>query len=38
MEFAGTSNSTTITIPIDDPNDEIWYAVSAKKYYRRMGK
>ncbi len=30
MEVAGTSNNTIITIPIDDPNAVIWYAVSAK--------
>lgn len=29
MEVAATSTTTSVTIPIDDPNDEIWYALSA---------
>jgi hypothetical protein len=30
MEVVGTSNTNSITIPITDPNDEMWFAVSAK--------
>lgn len=30
MEVIATSNTNSITIPIADPNDEMWYAVSAK--------
>jgi hypothetical protein len=30
MEVAGTSTTNSITIPIDNPNNQIWYAVVAK--------
>ncbi len=30
MEVAGNSTTTSITIPITDPNDEMWYAIVAK--------
>lgn len=30
MEVAGTSNTTTVTVPITDPSDPIYYAVAAK--------
>jgi hypothetical protein len=30
MEVEGNTNSTSITVPIADPNDEIWFAVVAK--------
>lgn len=30
MEVAGTSNTNSITIPITNPNDEIWFAAVAK--------
>ncbi len=30
MSVQGTSSTTNITIPITDPYDEMWYAVSAK--------
>ncbi len=30
MEVAGNSTSTTITIPITNPNDSLWYAIVAK--------
>lgn len=29
MEVAGTSNTTSITIPIEDPDAEVWYALAA---------
>ncbi|MDP2687237.1 MAG: S8 family serine peptidase [Aequorivita sp.] len=30
MEIVGTSNTTSITVPISDPNAEMWFAVRAK--------
>jgi hypothetical protein len=30
MEVAGTSTTNSISIPIDNPNNQIWYAVAAK--------
>lgn len=30
MEIVGTTNTNSITIPIDDPNDPIWFSVRAK--------
>lgn len=30
MEVVGTSNTNSITVPIDDPNMDIWYAAVAK--------
>lgn len=30
MELAGTTTTNSITIPINNPNDEIWYAIVAK--------
>lgn len=30
MEIAGTTSLNSITIPIDNPNDEIWFAVAAR--------
>jgi hypothetical protein len=30
MEVVATSNTNSITIPITDPNDEMWFAVSAR--------
>lgn len=30
MEVVGTTNTNSITIPITNPNDQIWYAVVAK--------
>ena len=30
MEIVASSNTNSITIPITDPNDEMWFAVSAK--------
>lgn len=29
MEVAGTSETTTVTVPIDNPDDEIWFAIKA---------
>lgn len=30
MEVVGTSNTTTVTIPITNPDDSMWYAAAAK--------
>ena len=30
MEVVGTTNTNSITIPITNPDDEMWYAISAK--------
>jgi len=30
MEVAGSSNTTSVTIPIDDPNADFWYALVSK--------